>query len=63
MKEYKKLQCDVLVLGGGIGGLTAATEIKENNPDVDVLVVEKNFANYEPTVSNGVLKFTKGQGQ
>ena len=53
MKEYKSLQCDVLVLGGGIAGLTAATEIKEHNPDVDVLVVEKNFAGYAGKANRG----------
>ena len=32
---------DILVIGGGIGGLAAATAAKEKNPDADVLVVEK----------------------
>ncbi len=53
MKEYKSLQCDVLVLGGGIGGLTAATEIKEVNPELDVLVLEKNFAGYAGKANRG----------
>ncbi|MBU3130737.1 FAD-binding protein [Clostridium tagluense] len=32
---------DVLIIGGGIAGLTAAVIIKEKNPDIEVLIVEK----------------------
>ena len=37
----KVLSADVLVVGGGIAGLTAAISIKEASPDVAVLVVDK----------------------
>ena len=32
---------DILVIGGGIGGLVAAVAAKEKNADADVLVVER----------------------
>ena len=35
------LSCDVLIVGGGIGGLTAATSLKERRPDLDILIIEK----------------------
>lgn len=53
MKEYNKIRCDALIIGGGIGGLTCAAEIKEKNPDIDVLVVEKNFAGYSGKANRG----------
>ena len=39
MSDWKTISCDVLVIGGGIGGLSCATAIKEHNPEADVLVV------------------------
>nr|MCR4770995.1 FAD-binding protein [Oscillospiraceae bacterium] len=53
MNEWKKLSCDVLVIGGGIGGLSCAVSVKERNPDADVLVVEKNFAGYAGKANRG----------
>ena len=37
----KVLSADVLVVGGGIAGLTAAISAKETSPDLSVLVVDK----------------------
>ena len=53
MSEWNKLSCDVLVGGGGIGGLACATAIKEHNPNADVLVVEKNFAGFAGKANRG----------
>ena len=53
MKDYNKISCDVLIIGGGIGGLTCAAELKEKNPAADVLVVEKNFAGYSGKANRG----------
>ncbi|MBO4330499.1 MAG: FAD-binding protein, partial [Oscillospiraceae bacterium] len=53
MSEWTKLSCDVLVIGGGIGGLACATAIKEANPALDVLVAEKNFAGYSGKANRG----------
>ncbi|MBR6312548.1 MAG: FAD-binding protein, partial [Oscillospiraceae bacterium] len=59
--DYKKteLSCDVLIAGGGVGGLTAALEIKEKNPDLDVLIVEKQTAGYggKANKGGGVLQY------
>ena len=53
MSNYNTASCDVLILGGGIGGLACAVSIKEHNPDADVLVVEKNFAGYAGKANRG----------
>ena len=53
MSEWNKLSCDVLIIGGGIGGLSCATAIKEHNPEADVLVVEKNFAGFAGKANRG----------
>ena len=34
-------QSDVLIVGGGLAGLTAAIKIKEERQDLDILVVDK----------------------
>ena len=34
-------QTDVLIVGGGLAGLTAAIKIKEEREDLDILVVDK----------------------
>lgn len=36
--------CDVLVVGGGPGGLVAATEIARGDPGLDVLLIERDRA-------------------
>ncbi len=51
--ERKNLSADVLVIGGGIGGLTAACSIKECNPDMDVLILEKQTAGYSGKANKG----------
>ncbi len=49
----------VLIIGGGIGGLVTAVKAKEQNPDVDVLVVEKQTAGWagKATKIGGILAF------
>ena len=55
----KDLSCDVLIAGGGIGGLVCAVELKEKRPDLDVLIVEKQFAGYggKANKGGGVLQY------
>ena len=59
MSNYDKTSCDILIIGGGIGGLSAAVAVKERLPEADVLVVEKNFAGYAGKANRGggVLQF------
>ena len=47
------IKCDVLVCGGGVGGLAAAISIKELAPETDVLVVEKNFSGWSGKANRG----------
>jgi succinate dehydrogenase / fumarate reductase flavoprotein subunit len=50
---------DILIVGGGIGGLVTAVKVKEENPSVDVLVVEKQTAGWagKATKIGGILAF------
>ena len=49
----ENLHCDVLIVGGGVGGLACAASVKEHLPDADVLVIEKNFAGYAGKANRG----------
>lgn len=55
-ENYK---ADVLVIGGGIGGLAAAVSIKEANPALEVMIVEKQTAGYagKANKGGGVLQY------
>jgi succinate dehydrogenase/fumarate reductase flavoprotein subunit len=44
---------DILVIGGGVGGLAAATAAKEKNPDADVLVVERASTGWAGQANKG----------
>lgn len=52
-EEKKKFDTDVLIIGGGIGGLTTAVRIKEINPELDVIVMEKNISGYSGKANRG----------
>jgi succinate dehydrogenase / fumarate reductase, flavoprotein subunit len=53
------ISTDVLIVGGGIGGLVAAVKVKEENPNLDVLIVEKQTAGWagKATKIGGILTF------
>ncbi len=51
--EYRTECCDILIIGGGVAGLSCAVSVKEQCPDLDVLVVEKNFAGYSGKANRG----------
>lgn len=50
---------DVLIIGGGIGGLVAAVKAKETDPKLDVLIVEKQTTGWagKATKIGGVFAF------
>ena len=47
------VSADILVVGGGIGGLSAAISAKEARPDADVIVVEKNTTGWAGLANKG----------
>lgn len=53
------ISADVLIVGGGIGGLVTAVKAKEANPEANVLVVEKQTAGWagKATKIGGILAF------
>ena len=51
--EKKQLTTELLIIGGGIGGLTAAVIAKEKNPNCDVLIVEKQTSGYSGKANRG----------
>ncbi len=53
------ISADILIAGGGIGGLAAAIKAKEENPESDVLIVEKQTTGYagKATKIGGILAF------
>lgn len=58
LKETR-LSADLLVIGGGIAGLTAAVAAKEKNPQAEVLIVEKQTTGYggKANKGGGVLQY------
>jgi succinate dehydrogenase/fumarate reductase flavoprotein subunit len=57
--EVNRFTSDVLIVGGGIGGLTAAVTIKEKNPNASVIIVEKQTTGYagKANKGGGVLQY------
>lgn len=51
--KQEKMSADVLIIGGGIAGLTAAICVKEENLDISVLVVEKQTSGYSGKANKG----------
>lgn len=66
IKEYGKLYTsDVLIVGGGMGGLVTAIKTKEMNPDLDVLVVDRTiigWAGQSTKAGNGIRATAKAPG-
>jgi succinate dehydrogenase / fumarate reductase flavoprotein subunit len=50
---------DILIIGGGVGGLATAIRVKEENPKADVLIVEKQTTGWagKATKIGGILAF------
>ena len=51
------MSADVLIIGGGIAGLTAAICVKEENLDISVLVVEKQTSGYSGKANKGAVYY------
>lgn len=65
VKDYGELfTSDILVIGGGMGGLVTAIRAKEDNPQLDVLVVDKGtigWAGQATKAGNGIRATAKGE--
>ena len=57
--KRQELGCDVLIAGGGIAGLCCAAALKEQSPELDILIVEKQTAGYggKANKGGGVLQY------
>ena len=44
---------DILIIGGGIAGLASAITVKESNPDIDVLIVDKATSGWAGKANKG----------
>jgi succinate dehydrogenase / fumarate reductase flavoprotein subunit len=53
------ISTDVLIVGGGVGGLATAIKVKKENPKIDVLIVEKQTTGWagKATKIGGILAF------
>lgn len=64
VKDYGELHVsDVLVIGGGIGGILTGIKVKEIDPDLDVLVVDKGTIGWSGQATksgNGIRATAKG---
>lgn len=54
VSEIKTVEMDVLVIGGGTGGPLAAVTVKEENPDLDVMLLEKANVKRSGAISMGM---------
>ncbi len=51
--EEATVSSDILIVGGGIAGLTAAVAAKEANPEAEVLIVEKQTTGFGGKANKG----------
>ncbi len=63
VKDYGELYTsDILVVGGGMSGLVTAIRAKENNPELDILVVDKGIIGWNGQATkagNGIRATSK----
>ncbi|MFV2040994.1 MAG: FAD-dependent oxidoreductase, partial [Candidatus Hydrothermarchaeales archaeon] len=50
----KKIDADILIIGGGTAGCLAAVEAKEKNPDLKVVILEKGHIDRSGCLAAGM---------
>jgi L-2-hydroxyglutarate oxidase LhgO len=57
METYRSISCDYLIIGAGVIGLTLACELHDNQPDAQIVIVEKepDVAFHSSGRNSGVL--------
>ncbi len=63
LKDYGEVYTsDILVVGGGMAGLVTAIRAKENNPELDILVIDKGIIGWNgqsTKAGNGIRSTSK----
>ncbi|MDT0603901.1 NAD(P)/FAD-dependent oxidoreductase [Thalassotalea castellviae] len=60
----ENISCELLIVGGGFTGLWAALQLKERQPEVDVVLIEKTFISDGSSGRNGgFLNSTLAHGE
>ena len=65
IKDYGELYTsDILVVGGGMAGLVTAIRAKENDPTLDILVIDKGIIGWNgQATKDQVSSILTGYGQ
>ena len=52
-KLNESLQCDVCIIGAGLSGISSALYLSKLNPDLNIVILEKNKVGWGASGRNG----------